>query len=69
MRLTDVPGPRVPVPFLVREGDLGPAGVRDGDGKEVTRTVRRFLKSLWYSPALIAVLVFVLGAPKKIPKP
>jgi hypothetical protein len=32
------------------------------------RSMRRFLKSLWYSPVLIAVLVFVLGAPKKIPK-
>lgn len=29
------------------------------------RTLRRF----WYSPALIAVLVFVLGAPKKVPRP
>jgi hypothetical protein len=38
------------------------------DGEEVARSMRRFLKSLWYSPALIAVLVFVLGAPRKIPK-
>lgn len=29
----------------------------------------RALRKLWYSPALIAVLVFVLGAPKKLPKP
>lgn len=28
------------------------------------RTLRRF----WYSPALIAALVFVLGAPRKLPK-
>jgi hypothetical protein len=31
--------------------------------------MRQRLRSLWYSPALIAVLVFVLGAPKKIPRP
>lgn len=31
--------------------------------------MKRFLRSLWYSPALVAVLVFVLGAPKKIPRP
>jgi len=30
--------------------------------------MRKFLRRLWYSPALIAVLVFVVGAPKKIPK-
>lgn len=41
---------------------------RASGGEEVARSVRRFLKSLWYSPALIAVLVFVLGAPRKIPK-
>jgi hypothetical protein len=29
----------------------------------------RVLRKLWYSPALIAILVFVLGAPKKVPKP
>lgn len=29
----------------------------------------RTLRKLWYSPALIAILVFVLGAPKKVPKP
>ncbi len=29
------------------------------------KTLRRF----WYSPALVAILVFVLGAPKKVPKP
>lgn len=28
----------------------------------------RVLRKLWYSPALITVLVFVLGAPKKVPK-
>ncbi len=27
------------------------------------------LRRLWYSPALVAILVFVLGAPKKVPKP
>ena len=30
--------------------------------------MKRFLKSLWFSLALIAVLVFVLGAPRKIPR-
>jgi len=30
--------------------------------------MRKLLRRLWYSPALIPVLVFVLGAPKKIPK-
>lgn len=29
----------------------------------------RVLRKLWYSPALIAVLVFALGAPRKVPKP
>ncbi|GIU99975.1 MAG: hypothetical protein KatS3mg014_1591 [Actinomycetota bacterium] len=30
--------------------------------------LRRF-RRFWYSPALIAALVFVLGAPKKVPRP
>jgi hypothetical protein len=29
----------------------------------------RLIRKLWYSPALIAILVFALGAPKKVPKP
>jgi hypothetical protein len=64
--MADVPGTSRPVPFLVREG-VSPVRSRERR-EEVARSVRRFLKSLWYSPALIAVLVFVLGAPRKIPK-
>lgn len=30
--------------------------------------MRQRLRRLWYSPALLLVLVFVLGAPKKIPR-
>lgn len=41
----------------------GPAA----DPEEVSRGMR-MLRKLWYSPALIAILVFVLGAPKKVPK-
>jgi len=35
------------------------------DGREVT--VKNFLKRAWYSPALLVVLVYVLGAPRKWP--
>jgi len=31
--------------------------------------MKAFLRRLWFSPALVAVLVFVLGSPRKIPKP
>jgi hypothetical protein len=64
--MADVPGAFLPVPFLVREG-VSPVRSRErreGGGG----FMKRFLKSLWYSPALIAVLVFVLGAPRKIPR-
>lgn len=30
--------------------------------------MKKFLRRLWYSPALFLVLVFVLGAPRKIPR-
>lgn len=30
--------------------------------------MKSFLRRLWFSPALIAVLVFVLSAPRKVPK-
>jgi hypothetical protein len=30
--------------------------------------MRQRLRGLWYSPALLLVLAFVLGAPKKIPR-
>ena len=36
-------------------------------GKEVTE-VKDLLKRMWYSPALLIVLVYVLGAPRKWPK-
>jgi hypothetical protein len=38
-------------------------------GKGVTEGMKAFLRRLWFSPALVAVLVFVLGSPRKIPKP
>jgi hypothetical protein len=34
--------------------------------KEV-RQVKNFLKRAWYSPALLVILVYVLGAPRKWP--
>jgi hypothetical protein len=30
--------------------------------------VKNLLKRAWYSPALLAILVFVLSAPRKWPK-
>jgi hypothetical protein len=30
--------------------------------------MKSFLRKIWYSPALFLVLVFVLGAPKKVPR-
>jgi hypothetical protein len=30
--------------------------------------MKQFLKRLWYSPALLLILVYVLGAPRKWPK-
>jgi hypothetical protein len=42
-------------------------GAVPGRRKEV-RQVKNFLRRAWYSPALLVILVYVLGAPRKWPK-
>jgi hypothetical protein len=45
-----------------------PGAAVPADRKEVTDRMKSFFKRMWYSPALLLVLVYVLGAPRKWPK-
>jgi hypothetical protein len=37
-------------------------------GRREEVTMKDLLKRAWYSPALLLVLVYVLGSPRKFPK-
>jgi hypothetical protein len=50
-------------------GSSGSAVPHRAGRKEVTEGMKAFLRRLRFSPTLVAVLVFVLGSPRKIPKP